>query len=70
MNKKLKATETVLYGLPKGAAERYEEVLLLTKATPDRIQRVKILAAQDGFHSFRIAKIDLTVAPDFTKAVR
>lgn len=66
----MKNTETVLYGLPKDATERYEEVLLLTKATPKSIERVKVLAARDGFHSFRVAKIDLSVAPDFTKAVR
>jgi hypothetical protein len=39
-------TETVLYGIPKGATERYEEVLLLTKATPERIKQVKVLAAR------------------------
>ena len=66
----MKNTETVLYGLPKGATERYEEVLLLTNATPEKIERVKVLATRDGFHSFRVAEIDLSVAPDFTKAVR
>jgi hypothetical protein len=57
--------ETILYGLPKGATERYEEVLLLTRATPQSIERVKALAAKDGFHSFRVAVIDLSVTPDF-----
>ena len=66
----MKNTETVLYGLPKEATERYEEVLLLTNATPEKIERVKVLATRDGFHSFRVAEIDLSVAPDFTKAVR
>ena len=63
-------TETVLYGLPKGATERYEEVVLLTNATPELIQRVKVMASKDGFHSFRVANIDLSQAPDFTKAIR
>lgn len=62
--------ETILYGLPKGATERYEEVLLLANATPEKIERVKVLATRDGFHSFRVAEIDLSVAPDFTKVVR
>lgn len=62
--------ETVLYGLPKGATERYEEVLLLTNATAELIERVKVLAAKDGFHSFRVATIDLSVPPDFTKVFR
>ena len=59
--------ETVLYGIPKDASERYEEVLLLTKATPELIERVKVLAARDGFHSFRVAEVDLSQLPDFTR---
>lgn len=62
--------ETILYGLPKGATERYEEVLLLTNATPEKIERVKVLAAKDGFHSFRVAEIDLSVLPDFTQGLK
>ena len=66
----MNATETVLYGLPKGSTERYEEVLLLTNATPERIAKVKVLAARDGFHSFRTATMDLTTPPNFKKAVK
>ena len=62
--------ETLLYGLPKGATERYEEVLLLTNATAEKIERVKVLAAKDGFHSFRVAVADLSVPPDFSKVVK
>lgn len=62
-------SETVLYGLPKDATERYEEQLLLTNATPELIERVKVLAVKDGFHSFRVATIDLTVAPDFRRTL-
>jgi hypothetical protein len=66
----MKMTETILYGIPKGSTERYEEVLLLTNATPETIKKVKVLAAKDGFHSFRVAKIDLSAPPDFTKVIR
>jgi hypothetical protein len=59
--------ETILYGLPKNATERHEEVLLLTNATPALIEQVKALAAKDGFHSFRVAEIDLSIPPDFAK---
>ncbi len=69
-NQPPKNKETVLYGLPKRATERYEEVLLLTNATPEKIRKVKALATRDGFHSFRVAVIDLTVIPDFKKTVR
>jgi len=61
--------EIVLYGLPKDATERYQEVLLLTNATPELIAKVKELATRDGFHSFRTATIDLSVAPDFGKTL-
>lgn len=61
--------ETVLYGIPKGETERYMEELLLTNATPEKIEKVKKLATADGFHSFRTATIDLTVVPDFGKCV-
>lgn len=59
------AIEMVMYGLPKGATERWEEELLLTEANEAKIEKVKVLAAKDGFHSFRVAKIDLSVAPSF-----
>lgn len=59
--------ETLLYGLPKDATERYQEVLLLTNATAGLIEKVKAMAAKDGFHSFRVAEIDLAVAPDFRR---
>ena len=62
--------ETVLYGIPKGSTERYEEVLLLTNATPELIEKVKALAAKDGFHSFRVAVIDLSEPPDFKRILR
>ena len=62
--------ETILYGIPKGATERYEEVLLLTNATPEKIEQVKVLASRDGFHSFRVAVVDLSVPPDFARSVK
>lgn len=63
--------ETVLYGKRKNvAADSWEEELLLTNATPELIEKVKALATKDGFHSFRVAEIDLSTAPNFTKTVR
>ena len=61
--------ETVLYGLPEHATEQYEEILLLSNATPEQIERVKVLATRDGFHSFRVARIDLSMPPDFRKVL-
>jgi hypothetical protein len=62
--------ERVMYGLPKDSTERYEEVLLLTNIQSDKqIERVKELASKDGFHSFRVAEINLAVVPNFGKVV-
>lgn len=63
-------TELVLYGLPAGSTERYEEVLLLTEGTPEIIAKCKEMATADGFHSFRVAVIDLGKVPDFGKTVK
>lgn len=62
--------EYAMWGLPAGCTERYEEVLLLSASDVRKVERVKELAARDGFHSFRIAAIDLDVPPDFTKVLR
>ena len=63
--------EYVLYGLPKQSTERYDEVILLSDASNfKRVEKVKELAAKDGFHSFRIAAIDLNQKPDFAKGVK
>jgi hypothetical protein len=61
--------ETVLYGKRKDSIEDWQEELLLTNATPELIEKVKVLAAKDGFHSFRVAEIDLNNPPDFGKTV-
>ena len=63
--------EYVMWGLPKHSTERYDEVLLLSNASDwKRVERCKELASKDGFHSFRIAAIDLSKAPDFTGAAQ
>ena len=62
--------ELVLYGKRKNRTEDWHEEILLTNATPETIERVKVLAAKDGFESFRVAEIDLSIPPDFTKGVR
>ncbi len=59
--------ETLLYGVRNGN-EDWQEELLTTN--PDAFERVKELAAADGFGRFRVATIDLSVPPDFTKVLR
>ena len=62
--------ETVLYGKRKDRAEDWHEEVLLTNATPELIERIKTLAAKDGFESFRVAQIDLGQKPDFSNVLR
>ena len=62
--------EYVMWGIPKGSTERYDEVVLLSDASDAaRVEKVKQLATQDGFHSFRIAGINMTEIPDFAKTI-
>lgn len=64
------AIEYILWGLPKGCDDRLDEKVLYTQGkTWQQIEAVKVRAAQDGWHSFRIQTLDLDAAPDFRKAV-
>jgi hypothetical protein len=59
--------ETVLYGRKDGD-EEWAETLLSTNLAA--FEEVKRLAARDGWKHFRVARIDLRVPPDFTKAIK
>jgi len=66
----LEKKETLLYGVRKGEPDWKEEILLSPEyATPENIEKVKKLAAKD-FRKFRVAVVDLSVPPDFTKGLR
>ena len=61
--------EFLLYGLEQGETRDYMETLLLSGAkTMAEIERVIKLAADCGFHSFRVATYN-GEAPNFAKAV-
>ena len=61
-------TELILWGRKNGA-EEWQEELLLSNATQAQINKVKPLAAADGYGHFRTARIDMTVKPDFACAI-
>lgn len=62
--------EFVLWGLPKGSTDRIDEKVLYTQGkTLEQIEAVKIHAAADGWHSFRVQVLDLDEKPDFSKGV-
>jgi len=59
-------TTTVLWGVKEGD-EDWRETVLCTQ--PERFEAVKAMATRDGWGRFRVATINLTKPPDFTKAV-
>ncbi|MGH8744724.1 MAG: hypothetical protein ACREUY_10650 [Burkholderiales bacterium] len=64
-------TTIVVWGLPKGSEERWQEVLLAeTCRNQADVEKVKRAAAADGWHSFRVAQVDLTAPVDFRTTVR
>lgn len=69
------AREWVLWGLPRGKRDRIHERILYTQAKSEAdLERVKALAAKDGWHSFRVQVLDLSkpfnASAAFGKAVR
>ena len=61
--------ELLLYGLEQGETREYMETLLYSGAkTLAQIEKVMQLAADSGFHSFRVATYN-GEAPNFAKAV-
>ena len=58
-----------LWAIPGGKTDSIWEDLLLSDATDEQIERVKEIAARDGWHDFRVADIDLSAPPDFTKTI-
>lgn len=63
-------TRLLVWGLPRGAAERWEESLLAESCRTDAdVARVKDAAARDGWHSFRVSRFTEGEKPDFGKAV-
>ena len=69
------AKEYVLWGLPKGESDALHAQILYTQGkTPADVERVKKLAARDGWHSFRVQVLDVGKPWDaraaFAKGVR
>ena len=65
------SVELVLWALPKGSNDRLDEKVLYTQATTmQQIDAIKARASQDGWHGFRVQRLDLMAKPDFTKGLR
>lgn len=62
--------EYVLWGLPKGSNDRLDEKVLTSTVDKARVEKIKELATADGWHGFRIHRLDLSTPPDFTKTIQ
>ena len=65
--------EILVYGLEQGETRDYMETLLacfpVTDKAASNIEKVKVAAAAQGFHSFRVAGFTVGTVPNFAKAV-
>lgn len=53
--------ELILWGLPKGETDPIHQKVLYTKAkNMKQIDSIKEIAAKDGWHSFKVQKLDPT----------
>jgi len=71
----LETKEYVLWGIPKGQTDALHSTILYTQGkTPAEVEKIKKIAARDGWHSFRVQVLDLSkewdAAAAFAKGVR
>ena len=59
--------EKILFGIKKGRPAWEEE--LITDKT-EQIKEAKAWAIKEGYDRFRVATIDLSTPPDFTKTIK
>lgn len=58
--------EIVIWGKPAGSNDPLDERVLSTQCkTVVDIEKIKEIASKDGWHSFRVVKMDMTKKPDF-----
>ena len=61
--------EIILWGIPQGETDPlYEKVLYTKGKTMADVERVKAIAARDGWHTFRVQTIDLSQPFDAQRA--
>lgn len=62
------ARETVIWAIPAGKTDALDEQIMvggMGLLSAANIERVKSAAGADGWHSFRVVTLDLSVAPEF-----
>ena len=66
LNIYLSMFQSVLYATKIGKPDWYEEIITDKK---ERIEQATAWALNNGFDRLRLAKINLSTAPDFTEAI-
>lgn len=65
------AADYTLWGKPKGSSDGLDEAILGTGLkSPSDVERVKAAAAKDGWHSFRVQKMDMDDPEEFDSFVK
>jgi hypothetical protein len=65
------SVEFVLWGRPRGSSDALDEKVLAARGDLASIELVKSVAAgREGWHSFRVQRLDLSEPLDWEKAVR
>ncbi len=60
----------VLWGVAKGEAELWKEVVLSCRPSFTEVSEIRTKAHADGWHHLRITTLSLTARPDFVATVR
>jgi len=61
--------EFLLYGLERDETRDYMETLLFVHTDREQVERVQQIAANDGWHSFRVATFTPGTRPDFAQSI-
>jgi len=65
-------TETLLYGCKIGQPNYMEEILYQCKGYTNKeelLEKGNEFAARNGYDRLRVSIVDLSIKPDFTKAI-
>jgi hypothetical protein len=58
-----------LFALDKHETRPYMETFLCEVQTPEQLEKVREMAKEQGFHSFRQSTIEMNTVPNFTGTI-
>jgi hypothetical protein len=60
----------IVWALPEGTRNPIDEMFLAEVKTQEQVEKIKKLATEQGFHSFRITDFSMSTPPNFAAAVQ